>query len=239
VNGGPCRLVSAAVAAAAVGLSTPSGVQAIAQTHTRCQPPRRTDPGWVRARRMTVLVDSVLLSGERALRATMPCWRIRLRGRPALMMGAAERELAASGRRVAPVAVVGLGYNSLWERRRRHFAVWARRFDRQALALIHTLRRRGARQIVWVTLREPTRRTVTSSGLDQLARYAWYFPYANERLRRLDHRLRELALADWAAVSRRRGLTYDAIHLNLRGADLMARTIRTAVFRAARRPRGR
>jgi lysophospholipase L1-like esterase len=189
---------------------------------------------------MTTLVDSVLLSGAPALRAARPCWRVYTRGRPALMIRVAEREIAARHRRVSKLVVIGLGYNSLWERHRRHHARWAGRFDRDARRLLRTLRRLGARQFVWVTLREPTRKTVPPSGWRELGLYSWYFPYVNERLHRLDRRRSDLVLADWAAVSRRRGLTYDSIHLNPRGARLMAKTIRAAVFkeaaRQARRP---
>jgi hypothetical protein len=184
---------------------------------------------------MTALVDSVLLSGAPALRSEMPCWAIGLRGRPALMVGVAERELRASARRVAPLLVVGLGYNSLWEHGRRRYALWARRFDAAASRLVRTARRLGARQVIWVTLREPTARVVPSQGLGELHRYSWYFPYVNERLRRLDRRRRDVALADWSAVSQRPGLTYDSIHLNPRGGRLMARTVKAAIFAAARR----
>jgi hypothetical protein len=127
--------------------------------------------------------------------------------------------------RVARLVVVALGYNSLWEHRRRRYAFWAKRFDHEALHLVHTLHRLGAQQIVWVTLRQPTRRVVPASGQRELRQYSWYFPYVNERLRHLDHR-QDVVLADWRAVSNRRGLTYDSIHLNPRGAVLMAQTIK-------------
>jgi lysophospholipase L1-like esterase len=197
-------------------------------------------PGWLRPRRMTVLVDSVLLGGMPALRSRRPCWRVRMRGRPALMVRIAEQELRGARRRVARLVVVGLGYNSLWERGRRRYRYWAARFDREARRLLRTLERLGARQVVWVTLREPTPRTVPPSARDELGLYSWYFPYVNERLRRLDRRRDDLVLADWANVSRRPGLTYDSIHLNTKGAALMARTIRGAISSEGRRQaRGR
>jgi hypothetical protein len=192
-------------------------------------------PYWARQRKMTVLVDSVLLGGGPQLRAARPCWRVHLRGRPALMIRVAERELRARHPRVAPLVVIGLGYNSLWERHRRHYRQWATRFDGEALRLLRTLRHLGARQFVWVTLRHPTRATVPAAGRRELSLYAWYFPYVNERLRRLDRRRKDLVLADWEAVSRRRGLTYDSIHLNQRGARLMARTIRASIYAEAKR----
>jgi hypothetical protein len=192
-------------------------------------------PGWARQRRATVLVDSVLLSGYPVLRARRPCWRVTRYGRPALMVGVAADELRRRGSRVAPLAIVGLGYNSLWERRRRRHAYWAARFDREAKQLLRTVRRLGARQVVWVTLREPTPRTVPPSARDELGQYSWYFPYVNGRLRHLDRRVDDLVLANWKAASDRPGLTYDSIHLNTDGAELMARTVWKAVTDEARR----
>lgn len=187
---------------------------------------------------MTVLVDSVLLSGEQALRSGMPCWRIHLRGRPALMVRIAERELRASGHRVAPLVVIGLGYNSLWERNRKRYGFWARRFDGEATRLLATLRRLGGREFVWVTLRQPTRADVPPSALGELGQYSWYFPYVNERLRHLDRTRSDVTLANWTRVSRRPGLTYDSIHLNARGARLMAHTVSHAIEQEAQRGAG-
>jgi hypothetical protein len=229
-------LAAAALVAAASPAPTPAATVPAAPAACPHHPLRDPDlPGWLRPRRMTALVDSVLLSGASALRNRRPCWRVGIRGRPALMLHFADRDLRAAGRRVAPVVVIGLGYNSLWERGRRRYAYWAARFDREARSLMRTLRRLGARQLVWVTLREPTAATVPPSARGELGQYSWYFPYVNERLRRLDRRHDDLVLADWAAVSRRPGLTYDSIHLNTTGARLMARTIRTAISREATR----
>jgi hypothetical protein len=195
----------------------------------------RTMPYWHRQRLVTVVVDSVLLSGEAKLRQTMACRRLHLRGRPALMIGIAERELRASGARVAPLVVVGVGYNSLWEHDRKNYGHWAARFDAEADRLVDTLRRRGALQVVWVTIREPKAHFLTPAGRGELHLYSWYFPYANERLRALDRRRDDVVLADWTAASTRPGLTYDSIHLTDKGGVLMARTIRRAIDREARR----
>lgn len=192
-------------------------------------------PRWAKQPRMTVLVDSVLLSGKRAIRSGNRCRSIGLRGRPAWMIKQAERELRTDGRRVAPLVVIGIGYNSLFQRNRRRYDYWARRWDREAARLLATLRRRGARQFVWVTLREPTPRTVPRRSIGELRYYSWYFPYVNERLRRLDRHRGDVVLANWARASNRNGLTYDSIHLNARGGELMAQTIRRAIRREARR----
>lgn len=190
-------------------------------------------PRWARARRMTVLNDSVLLSGEPELVAGFPCWRVELIGRPALMLRQATHQLRTRRTRVAPLVVVGLGYNSLWERRRRNHGRWARRFDDEASRLLRTLRRAGAQQFIWVTLRTVTAANSPSSAWHELDRYSWYFPYVNERLRRLDARRNRLVLADWAHHGASPRLTYDTIHLNQRGGRLMQKVIEAALYEAA------
>ena len=195
----------------------------------------RALPYWARQRNVTVLADSVLQSGADGLHNVMACRRVSIRGRPALMLRIAEREFRIEGRRVAPLVVIGLGHNSLWERNRHRYDFWAARFDADARRLVDTLRRLGATQIVWVTIREPRPEFLTPAGRAELGTYSWYFPYVNERLRRLDARRDDVSLADWTAVSSRRGLTYDSIHLTPTGARLMARTIRSAIDAEARR----
>jgi hypothetical protein len=181
---------------------------------------------------MTVLTDSVLLGGAPSLRERRPCWRVATAGMPFLGIKDAPRQL--HGRRVAPLAVIGLGYNSSWERRRAHYEFWAGQFDRDADRLLRTLRRRGAREFVWVTVREPTKRTAPRKSWPELERL-WYLRYVNERLRRLDRERDDLVLADWNTASRQRGLTFDALHLNPKGAKLMVTTIRKAIAAESRR----
>jgi hypothetical protein len=57
----------------------------------------------------------------------------------------------------------------------------------------------------------------------------WYFPYVNEQLHILQQRHPDLLLADWAAISNRAGVTYDAIHLNTAGAQLMINLIHSTI----------
>ena len=198
------------------------------------EPPRIVRTRWLTARRQIVLADSVLLGGTAALREHLERWRIKVIGWPAVMLPAMKERVAAR-RSVARLVVLGIGYNSIWERRRRNYSLWARKFDREARGLLATLRRKGARQFVWVTLRDARRRVIPRDALWQHDRYAWYFPYVNERLRRLDRRRDDLVLAPWDKVSDRRGLTYDAIHLNPEGAALMARTIKETIRAEGRR----
>ncbi|WP_354697497.1 hypothetical protein DSM112329_03128 [Paraconexibacter sp. AEG42_29] len=195
---------------------------------------RPVQPAWSKGRRMTVIVDSVLLSGESALRAAMPGWVIKKRGRPALMIRVANRELQPI-KRVNRLVVVAIGYNTLWQRGRQRYGYWAARFDREAATLLRTLRARGAEQIVWVNLRQPRPSTVPRSSVGDLSQYSWYFPYTNERLRALDRRNGDVVLADWRTAGDRPGVTYDTIHLNSRGGKLMAKTIKGTITAEARR----
>jgi hypothetical protein len=206
-------------------------------TSTVCEPaepPQTVEPRWWTARRQNVLVDSVLLGGKLALREAFPRWKLRFVGEPAIMLPAMEERIAAK-ERVARLVVLGIGYNSIWERRRRNYGTWARKFDGEAKELLATLRQKGARQFVWVTLRDARRSVIPASAHWQYDRYAWYFPYVNERLRRLDRTRDDLVLARWDEVSDRRGLTYDAIHLNPEGAALMAGTIKQTIRAEAER----
>ena len=221
----PVLLVAALIlgATASPALSAPTGCG-------RADPEL---PHWARARAMTVLHDSVLLSGQSALRRGFPCWRVNLLGRPALMLRDAEREIRMSGRRVAPLVVIGIGYNSLWERDRVNHRRWAERFDGDAFRLLSTLRRAGAEQFVWVTLRRANRATTEPRSWGDLRLYSWYFPYVNDRLRRLDAMRSRLVLAEWARAGARRDVTYDSIHLNARGGRLMQRLIETTIYEEA------
>ncbi len=237
-----CRAAAAALVATLLALLAAPWSGLAAGPNQRCRAKARHAqgfPGWARKRRATVLVDSVLLGGLPQLRSRRPCWRVVKYGRPALMVKAAESELRARGQRVDRLVIVGIGYNSLWERHRRRHAYWAARFDREAKRLLRTLHRLGARQFVWVTLREPTPATVPPHAVGELGQYSWYFPYVNGRLRYLDRRRDDVVLADWRAASNRPGLTYDSIHLNRTGALRMARTIWRAVSAEGRRQAGR
>jgi hypothetical protein len=194
-------------------------------------------PSWFVSRRASLLVDSVLLGGVQTVRGNLRGWHVDVLGRAAAMVPKIEEEIRVAGTRVGPLAIVGVGYNSLWERGRKNYRHWAEEFDRSVSRLVRTLRRQGAEQIVWVTLRTPRRSVVPPSARWQFDKYTWYFPYVNERLRLLVARNPDVVLADWAKVSDRPGLTYDAIHLDPDGRALMARTIRKAIEEEASRQR--
>jgi hypothetical protein len=235
VRRAPATIVLTALAFALLG--DPTFEQASARA-TKCRPYNAKRDGdlasWARPRRETLLVDSVLLSAYPGVRHAMPCWHVAKRGRPALMIRIAENELRVARRRVSPIVVVGLGYNSLWERNRANYGRWAARFDREARKLVATLKRLGAKQIVWVMLRQPNARTVPPHSVGELNQYSWYFPYVNARLKALARSRKDVVLANWARAANRPGVTYDTIHCNSRGALLMGRLIKRTIRAEAR-----
>jgi hypothetical protein len=116
--------------------------------------------------------------------------------------------------------------------------VWARRFDAEAGRLLRTLRAAGAEQVIWVTLRHVTAANTPRSHWNELGWYRWYFPYANERLRRLDRQRNRVVLADWAREGGALGVTYDTIHLTSHGGRLMQRLIERTLYAEARAQAG-
>ncbi len=190
-------------------------------------PGARLDPEWPKT--MTLVTDSVGLGAKDALPASLPDWKVDVRGRPAMMMNVANKELQTQAQPVGSVAVVALGYNSLWGRDRANLDAWAKKFDREADQIVATLRGLGAKKVVWVTLREPTDAIIPPEALAAADKYRWFFGYVNERLAALAQRDPGVAVADWKAVSSTRaGLTYDAIHLRPVGAQLYSETVKSA-----------
>jgi peptidoglycan/LPS O-acetylase OafA/YrhL len=185
------------------------------------------DPSWPKT--LTLLTDSVTLGVKQALPAAMPDWKVEFVGRPALMVKQVVPEFLKD-RKVGSVVVVGLAYNSLFEKNRRNYDKWSAIWDKEAERLLSDLRSRGAKKIVWVTLREPSPENVMPNGKTQYEMYAWFFPYVNERLHALVQRHPEITLADWRAVSDKPGLNVDLIHLSTPGARLMTKTIVDAVL---------
>jgi lysophospholipase L1-like esterase/cell division septation protein DedD len=187
------------------------------------------DPTW--PKHLFVVLDSVLLGAKPNLIRSLPDWEVTVAGRPALMISKAVNELRERKGSFGPIAVVALGYNSIWEKDRKNFQRWSDRFDKSVEDMLALLKERGARKIVWVLLRELTPDLVPNGGvaISQYHKYSWYFPYVNERLRAIKKRHPEMALADWATAARRNGVTYDAIHLNPRGAELMIGVVQAAI----------
>jgi len=185
------------------------------------------DPAWPKT--LTLLSDSVTLAVSRSLPLALPGWKVEVLGRPALMVKQVVPEFL-NARSVGSVVVIGLAYNSLFEKDRKNYERWSTLWDRGAERLISDLKACGAKKVVWITLREPSPELVTDAGRDQYRDYAWFFPYVNERIRALAARHPELAVADWQAVSNVPDITKDLIHLNPGGVTLMTDTITRAVL---------
>jgi formylglycine-generating enzyme required for sulfatase activity len=185
------------------------------------------DPRW--PKQLYVIGDSVMLGAKPYLTKAFPDWQVAFAGRPALMVRKALEELPPGP--LGSVAVVALGYNSLWQKDRQNFQLWSDRFDKNIYDMLAALKQRGVHKVIWVLLRELTPQLVPNNGVatTQYQKYSWYFPYVNERLRAAKQRHPDLALADWTTAARVSGITYDAIHLNPRGGDLMVNVVRVAV----------
>ena len=170
------------LAASLWGFGSRDGVRATAVfspaagSASPADPPEPTPlPAWW-PRRLTLYTDSVGLGAVTALRDTMASWRVKVLGRPALMLDDAAQELADEGTDVDRVSVVALGYNSLWEHGREDFDYYARTFDQDAARLIRALHAAGARKIVWVLLRDAPRPVIPTDSLDQTSIFRLVLP---------------------------------------------------------------
>jgi formylglycine-generating enzyme required for sulfatase activity len=182
------------------------------------------DPSW--PKQLYVIGDSVMLGAKPYLTRAFPDWQVTFAGRPSLTVHKAIAELPAGP--LGPVALVALGYNSNWQKDRQNFQIWSDRFDKDVEDMLAALKQRGVRKVVWVLLRELTPDLMPESGA-AISQPIWSFPYVNERLRAAKLRHPDLALADWVTAARQPGITYDAIHLNPRGGELMVNVVRVAV----------
>jgi lysophospholipase L1-like esterase len=190
------------------------------------------DPAW--KKEIYVVTDSVVLGAKAAIQKNFKAigWKSTVDGRPAMMIKAGINEYVKKKTTLPEVAVVALGYNSLWEKDRKNFDRWAKKFDAEVELMLKNLSSRGVKKVVWVLLREANEDLVPSKNKTakmQYQKYAWYFPYANERLKALQEKHPEMALADWPSVSQSTDLTYDLIHLNPKGAKTMTDEIMLAI----------
>ena len=190
---------------------------------------RSLDASW--PKRLVVVTDSVLLGATPTLAKSLSDWQVTVVGRSAMMLRDAVEALRQQPGATAPVVVVGLGHNSAWEKDRRNFVRWSATFDKSVGDVLTLLRQRGAQKIVWLTLRECMAELMpkTDDSRAQYREWCWWFPYVNERLRAIKQQHPDMALADWTTVARRAGITYDSIHVNVQGAQLMTALIRVAI----------
>ncbi len=176
--------------------------------------------------RVFMMTDSVGLGVRGVLQSTLPEYQVVIDGYPALMVHQLEERMLrprvlSNSTDLGDTAVVAAGYN---------YRYWdPASFDRDIDNMIGSLREGGVKHIIWVTLREVKREYVSASAWKGIQPYYWYFPAVNEHLRRAADRHPDLILADWAAISDRPDVTYDAIHLNTLGAALYSEMIANLV----------
>ena len=188
------------------------------------------------SKRVFMVSDSVGLGAKTAMMSAFPSdWQVTVTGKPALFV----EQLVSQYVQYQPLsmfgdsAIVAAGYN---------YPYWdPPRFDRSIDTMVNALKAKGVKRIFWVTVREV--KPAFFSGWNSLSSnykilYGKY-PQLNGQLRAALGRHPELSLIDWADVSDRTGLTYDAIHLNTTGAGIYAQLAATTVGKAAtRKPAG-
>jgi hypothetical protein len=182
------------------------------------------------SKRIYMITDSVGLGAKDALPAAFGAgWQFTLDGDPGEFTETLESKYVRPRLSQTPwvfgdYAIVAAGYN---------YPYWdAPRFDRSVDSMVATLLEAGVKHVFWVTLREVKQQYVSPGGWRQIQPYYWYFPTVNDRLEMALARNPQMSLIDWAAVADQPNLTYDAIHLNPRGAALYAAISRQAVIDA-------
>ena len=182
------------------------------------------------SKRIYMITDSVGLGAKDALSAAFGAeWQFTLDADPGEFTETLEKKYVRPRLTQTPwvfgdYAIVAAGYN---------YPYWdAARFDRSVDSMVATLLEAGVKHVFWVTLREVKQQYVSPGGWRQIQPYYWYFPTVNDRLEMALARNPQLSLIDFAAVADQPDLTYDAIHLNPRGAALYAAISRQAVIDA-------
>lgn len=177
------------------------------------------------ANRLFVVSDSVGLGAIPQMKAAFgPAWQVTVTGKPGLFTESLVKYVAAApAGAFGESAVVATGYN---------YPYWdSARFDASVDQMIAALKARGVQRIYWVTLREVKPAYYSHwAGLTAEYRSLYLaYPRANQQLRNATNRHPGLSVVDWAAISDRNGITYDAIHLNPTGAALYAGLMKATV----------
>ena len=119
----------------------------------------------------------------------------------------ALQAVRSRGRSLGDVLVVNVGYNEAGEG-------YGQGIDR----VVRTAFAQGAKGVVWVTLRE------TSSN----------YRRTNVAIKAAARRWPQLVVADWNGYSRGKPwFGHDGLHLTVRGAEALARLVRTDILEAA------
>jgi hypothetical protein len=173
-----------------------------------------TEPASAAAPRLFVVGDSVMLGAAPAIHGAFPGWSVSIEGHQGIFTSDAA-ELAWSHRNeIGDVAIVGTGYN---------YPVWdPPLFDAWIDQMMQRLTSAGAHHVIWATLREPPLGNHGVVSVWEKAHIAENYPHANAQLRAAQARWPQLVIADWNAIARDDGLTWDGLHLTPSGASLMA-----------------
>lgn len=188
------------------------------------------------SQRVYMVSDSVGLGAKFAMPGAFPAgWQVTVTGKPALFV----ENLVSQYVQYVPSssfgdhAIVAGGYN---------YPYWDQpRFDRSIDLMVNTLLAKGVKHIYWVTVREVS--PAWFSGWNSLSGayktlYSKY-PTLNAQLRNATLRHPALSIIDWASISDRTGITYDAIHLNNVGAAAYSQLAASTITRGAtRKPAG-
>ena len=196
----------------------------------------KPSPEAVAAKKVFMVSESVGLSAKAAMPGAFPPdWQITITGKPALFV----EQLVSQYVQYQPLsafgdsAIVAAGYN---------YPYWdPPRFERSIDLMVNTLLSKGVKRVFWVTVREV--KPIYFSGWNSLSsaykKLYQAYPALNAQLRAALARHPELSLIDWADVSDRTGLTYDAIHLNNTGAAIYSQIAASMITTAAsRKPAG-
>ena len=107
--------------------------------------------------------------------------------------------------------------------------------------MVRTLLGKGVKHIYWVTAREVSPAYYSGwNGLTAAYKLLYSkYPVLNSQLRNATLRHPSLSIIDWASISDRTGITYDAIHLNNTGAAAYSQIAASTIVRSTnRKPAG-
>jgi hypothetical protein len=155
--------------------------------------------------RVFMVADSVALGAAPAIPAALVGRDVTILGHQGIFTSDAA-ELAWSHRaEIGSTAIVGTGYN---------YPVWnPPLFEAWIDQMMTRLTEAGAQHVFWLTLREPPLGEHDILSVWAQNHIADHYPAANDSLRAATSRWPQLVLADWNAVSRGGGLTWDGPHL--------------------------
>jgi hypothetical protein len=161
-----------------------------------------------------MVADSVALGAAPAIHAAFPGRDVTILGHQGIFTSDAAELAWAHRGEIGATAIVGTGYN---------YPVWnPPLFDAWIDQMMTRLTAAGTQHVLWLTLREPPLGEHDIVSVWEQNHIADHYPAANDQLRAATARWPQLVLADWNAVARGGGLTWDGLHLTPAGQSAMA-----------------